>query len=520
MMNKITAKYRPTMLMILDGWGIAPASDGNAVALADTPNLDRLFAEHPNTSLLTSGKAVGLPDGQMGNSEVGHLNIGAGRTVNQSLTRIDDAIDNGEFFNNPILLGAVENAKRGGGAFHIMGLIGPGGVHSYNEHITALAELAKRGGLHKVYIHAWLDGRDTPPSSALEYMRELEADIEKIGVGKVVTVAGRYYAMDRDNRWDRVEKAYDALTLGNGLHATSAEAAISESYSRGETDEFVLPTNVFSVGDSPVLINDADSVVFANFRPDRARELTRVITEPETVEFDARKKLKNLYFVTMTEYDNMLARVHIAYPPEKIINTLAEYVSNLGLQQLHIAETEKYAHVTFFFNGGIEEPYLGEERILVPSPKVATYDLQPEMSAYGVCERVVAEIEAEKFDLIILNFANMDMVGHTGVIEAAKKAVTAVDECVGWIVEAIANVGGQLLITADHGNSENMLTSDNEAVTAHSTNPVPLILFREDDAGLSLRSGGALSDIAPTLLDMMGLKQPSEMTGHSLIEKR
>jgi 2,3-bisphosphoglycerate-independent phosphoglycerate mutase len=505
------------MLMILDGWGIAPACEGNAVSRAETPNLDKLFAEHPSTSLLTSGKAVGLPDGQMGNSEVGHLNIGAGRTVFQSLTRIDDAIETGEFFKNPVLLEAVKKAKDGGGAFHIMGLIGPGGVHSYKTHITALAELAKRHDIDKVYMHAWLDGRDTPPMSALEYMRELESDIAKIGVGKVATISGRYYAMDRDNRWDRIEKAYDALTIGNGLHSVSAEMAIRESYNRCETDEFVLPTNIYADGGEPVTVADGDSVVFANFRPDRARELTRALTEPETVGFIARKKVENLYFVTMTEYDDTLKRVHIAYPPEPIKNTLAEYISNLGFAQLHIAETEKYAHVTFFFNGGVETPYPGEDRILVPSPKVATYDSKPDMSAYEVCERVVAEIKAEKYDLIILNFANMDMVGHTGVIKAAIKAVEAVDYCVGCITGAIAKAHGQLLITADHGNSEDMLTPDDEVVTAHSTNPVPLILFRADDLDTSLKDGGALSDIAPTLLDMMGLDKPAEMTGRSLL---
>jgi 2,3-bisphosphoglycerate-independent phosphoglycerate mutase len=516
-----------TMLMILDGWGVAPASKGNAVTTANTPNLDRLFAKHPHTTLLTSGRAVGLPDGQMGNSEVGHLNIGAGRTVYQSLTRIDDAIESGKFFENPVLLAAVRNAAESGGAFHIMGLIGDGGVHSYKTHITALVELAKRHGLEKVFLHAWLDGRDTPPKSALGFLRELEDDVTEIGVGRIVTVSGRYYAMDRDNRWERIAKAFDALTRGEGLRAESAEAAVRAAYDRGETDEFVLPTNICASGDDPVLIADGDSVVFANFRPDRARELTRALTEPETTQEgrsflcrDTKKNVPVVFFVTMTEYDDSLSRVHIAYPPEEIKNTLAEYVSELGLKQLHIAETEKYAHVTFFFNGGREEPYPGEERILVPSPKVATYDLKPDMSANEVCARVIEEIEKERFDFIVLNFANMDMVGHTGVIPAAIRAVEAVDACVGRITDAIARAGGQLLITADHGNSEDMLTPDEHIVTAHSLNPVPLILFRADDAELALAPGGALSDIAPTLLDMMGLEKPAGMTGRSLLIRR
>jgi 2,3-bisphosphoglycerate-independent phosphoglycerate mutase len=539
-------KRRPSMIVILDGWGYREESFGNAVALAQTPVLDTLWAEHPHTLIATSGLAVGLPEGQMGNSEVGHLNIGAGRTVYQSLTRITKSIADGDFFENPALVTAMENAKTAAGesgressddapgeterSLHLMGLVSPGGVHSHTDHLLALVRMAKQRGVKNIYIHAFLDGRDTPPRSADGYLAQLEADLAEIGAGQIVSIAGRYYAMDRDNRWDRVELAYDALTLGTGIRATTSAEAIRAAYERGEDDEFVKPTNIAGAGigtgddadmvDTAVAtIADGDSVVFFNFRPDRARELTRAFTEPEFEGFSRKAFRKDLCFVTMTEFDATLTHVQIAFPPEDVHNTLGEYLSSLGLKQLHIAETEKYAHVTFFFNGGVEAPNPGEDRVMIPSPKVATYDLQPEMSAYEVTDRVCAEIEGGKYDAIILNFANMDMVGHTGVLEAAIKAVEAVDTCVGRIVKALAASGGQLLLTADHGNSEEVLTEDGRHITAHTTNPVRLIMVRDDDAGLALTGGGALSDLAPTLLDMMELPIPSEMTGHSLMVK-
>jgi 2,3-bisphosphoglycerate-independent phosphoglycerate mutase len=423
-----------------------------------------------------------------------------------------------------------------------MGLVGPGGVHSHQDHLVALVRMAAERGVPRIFIHAWLDGRDTPPRSAAGFLAELEASLAEIGAGRIVTISGRYYAMDRDNRWERVEKAYDAITVGDGLRAASSAEAIEAAYARGENDEFVLPTNIVDPdrpgvdsrlrgndscvggndrgdGGSPVVIRDGDSVVFFNFRPDRARELTRALTEPDFDGFGRKVRFGALLFVTMTEYDATLTHVRVAYPPEEIKNTLGEYLSALGLRQLRIAETEKYAHVTFFFNGGVEEPNPGEDRILIPSPKVATYDLQPEMSAYLVTDRVAGEIAAGKYDVIILNFANMDMVGHTGVMDAAIAAAEAVDKCIGCILEALEKAGGQLLVTADHGNSETMLTEDGKPVTAHSTNPVPLILVRSDDADISLADDGALSDIAPTLLDMMDLPVPAEMTGHSLLRR-
>ncbi|MDR2156590.1 MAG: 2,3-bisphosphoglycerate-independent phosphoglycerate mutase [Clostridiales Family XIII bacterium] len=512
------SRYRPTMLVILDGWGVAAPGPCNAVSEASTPNLDKLFAECPHTRLRSSGLAVGLPEGQMGNSEVGHLNIGAGRTVYQALTRITKSVSEGGFFTNPALLKAIDNAKNDGRSLHLMGLIGDGGVHSHQEHVVALLKLARKNGLERVYIHAYLDGRDTPPRSAAGYLADLESSIRTVGVGDVASISGRYYAMDRDNRWERVEKAYDALTLGSGVHARSVTDAISEAYARGENDEFVLPTNIVCTdGGRAPIVRDGDSVVFFNFRPDRARELTRCFVDPAFSGFVRKRIPERLTFVTMTEYDATMPHVSVAYPPENIAHTFGAYISDLGLTQLRIAETEKYAHVTFFFNGGVETPNPGEERVLIPSPKVATYDLQPEMSAYSVRDRAVREIASGRFDVIILNFANMDMVGHTGVMEAAVRAVEAVDACVGDIAAAIAEAGGQLLITADHGNSEAMCTEDGAPITAHSSNPVPLILFRADDAACALAPDGSLSDIAPTLLDMMGLAAPKAMTGHSLL---
>jgi 2,3-bisphosphoglycerate-independent phosphoglycerate mutase len=518
------------MLIIMDGCGASDAEFGNAVRQANTPALDSLFAGHPHTLIGASGLAVGLPDGQMGNSEVGHLNIGAGRTVYQSLTRITKSIKDGDFFGNSELARAMDRALETGRALHLMGLIGPGGVHSHETHLVALLEMAKQRGLSEVYVHAWLDGRDTPPRSAQGYLRQLEASIQNIGIGRIVTISGRYYAMDRDNRWERVCEAYDAITLSAVYHEENSAAAIKTAYGRDENDEFVKPTNIHPQGSDPVTIRTGDSVIFFNFRPDRARELTRALTEPDfkygeddtgkVIGFDRKVYPEDLYFVTMTEYDASLTHVHIAFPPETIKNTLGEYLSSLGLTQLRIAETEKYAHVTFFFNGGTEEPNKGEDRILIPSPKVATYDLKPEMSAHAVASNVVQQIEAAKYDVIILNFANMDMVGHTGIMEAAIKAVEAVDENVGLIVAAVTAAGGQLLITADHGNSEVMLTEDGKPITAHSVNPVPLIFVRADDSEWTFSEGGALSDIAPTMLAMMDIAKPPEMTGVSLLRKK
>ena len=507
------------MLMILDGWGYSEEAEGNAVAMAKTPVLSSLWDENPHTLIQASGLAVGLPEGQMGNSEVGHLNIGAGRIVYQSLTRITKSIEDGDFFENPVLLGAMKTAGKQESSLHLMGLVSPGGVHSHTDHLLALVKLAKMQGVSRVYIHAFLDGRDTPPRSAAGYLAELEQKLSDIGLGKIVLISGRYYAMDRDNRWDRVQLAYDALTQGTGLAASSSAAAIEEAYARGENDEFVKPTNIFSGESAPALVRDGDAVIFFNFRPDRARELTRAFTEPVFDGFKREHFFPNLNFVTMTEYDATLSHVHIAYLPEAIKNTLGEYISSLGLKQLRIAETEKYAHVTFFFNGGVEEPNPGEDRVLIPSPKVATYDLKPEMSAYEVADRVEAEVKRGVYDLIILNFANMDMVGHTGILEAAIKGVEAVDECVGRVVRAVTGAGGQILLTADHGNSEEEVTESGEPMTAHTTNPVRLIFIREGNGAYKLEGGGKLSDLAPTLLEIMGLPQPPQMTGHSLLRR-
>lgn len=499
------------MLLIMDGFGLGGSGENNAIYRAKTPNLDKLMKNYPNTRLLASGEDVGLPDGQMGNSEVGHLNIGAGRVVYQDLSRISNAIEDGSFFENTVLLDAIKNAKDNDKALHIMGLVSDGGVHSHDTHIYALLKLAHDHGLKKVYINAFLDGRDTPPRSATGYLKELEAKTKEI-CGEIVFISGRYYAMDRDKRWDRVEKAYDAMSLGIGREADSVSDAIQEAYYAGENDEFVIPTIIKNVP-----IQDGDSVIFANFRPDRARELTRAFVDPDFDGFERKKTYSHLCFICMTEYDATMPNVELAYPPENIHETLGEYAASKGLRQLRIAETEKYAHVTFFFNGGVEQPNKNEDRILIPSPKVATYDLQPEMSAYEVLDNVLEEIDSEKYDLIILNFANCDMVGHTGIMEAAIKAVETVDTCVGRIAEKILSVGGQLLVTADHGNAENMVDSGGHPVTAHSTNPVPLILVRDHAPGL--KDGGRLCDIAPTILDLMRLKKPAEMTGISLLKK-
>lgn len=503
----------PVMLMILDGFGIGDSNDkGNAVAKANLKNIPFLESHYPHTSLDASGEAVGLPDGQIGNSEVGHLNIGSGRIVYQSLTKITKDIREGQFFENPVLVKAMEAAKKNTGVLHLMGLVSPGGVHSSSPHIYALLKMAKQQGVLRVCIHAFLDGRDVPPRSAIPYLEELEQQIKQIGIGTIATVAGRYYAMDRDKRWERVEKAYTAIADGVGLKAGSAVAAVQQAYGRGENDEFILPTVI--TGDT---INENDSVIFFNFRPDRARELTRVFTDPKFDGFVRVKGYYSLHFTTMTQYESDFP-VAIAYQPNLLVNTLGEVLSKGGYKQLHIAETEKYAHVTFFFNGGREEPYNGETRILVPSPKVATYDLQPEMSAPEVTAKVIEAINTNQYDMIILNFANPDMVGHTGIFAAAKKAVEVVDGCVGSIVTAMKQHNGIVLITADHGNSERMVdTVTGEPYTAHTTNRVPLILVSDDHKNEKLCEG-VLADIAPTMLALAGIPIPPEMTGKNLLD--
>ena len=502
---------KPIILIIMDGYGIAPP-EGNAIAAANKPNLDRLFSENPVTTIGASGMDVGLPDGQMGNSEVGHTNMGAGRVVYQELTRITKSIGDGDFFENEALVEAVENCKANNSALHLMGLLSSGGVHSHNTHLYGLLELAKKSGLEKVYIHAFLDGRDVPPSSAKDFAEELVKKTEEIGVGKVATVAGRYYAMDRDNNWDRVEKAYSAMVYGEGVESCCAVKAIGDSYENEVTDEFVLPTVIDKEG----TVKPNDSIVFFNFRPDRAREITRTFVDPDFKGFERRNGFFPVKFVCFTQYDATMPNVSVAFKPQSLVNTLGEYISSKDMTQLRIAETEKYAHVTFFFNGGVEKVYDGEDRILVNSPKVATYDLQPEMSAYEVTEKCVAAIESGKYDMIILNFANCDMVGHTGIFEAAVKAVEAVDECVGKVTDAIAKMGGVSLITADHGNADKMFDEDGSPFTAHTTNPVPFCVVGYP---CKLREGGRLADIAPTMLEIMGLEQPAEMNGESIIAK-
>ena len=503
-----------TALMILDGFGFRKDSEGNAVRLAGTPNIEALMKEYPNTLIGASGLSVGLPDGQMGNSEVGHLNIGAGRIVYQELTRITKAIEDGDFFENPELIEAMD-AVKSGGSLHLMGLLSDGGVHSHNTHLYALVEMAKKRGVKNIYIHCFMDGRDVPPDSGRDYIAELEKKLKEIGAGKIATVSGRYYAMDRDNRWERVKKAYDAIAKAEGNHFDSAEEAMAASYKEGVLDEFVVPC---VIGEGNPIAN-GDSVIFFNFRPDRARQITRALTQADFDGFD-REQL-DIRFVCMTQYDKTFSNVQVAYKPQTLKNTLGEYLAKKGLKQFRIAETEKYAHVTFFFNGGVEKPNEGEDRVLIPSPKVATYDLQPEMSAYEVCEKACELIRSHKYDVMILNFANPDMVGHTGVLEAAEKAVKTVDECVGKVVHAIKEVGGQVMITADHGNAELMIDPDTGgAFTAHTTNPVPFILVADDYKDAKLRQDGILADLAPTMLDLLNLEKPDEMTGSSMIIKK
>ncbi len=510
------ASKKPTMLMILDGFGINDNYDANAILQANTPNLDAIFAKYPHTSIKACGLDVGLPEGQMGNSEVGHLNIGAGRIIYQELTRITKSIEDGDFFTNPALVHAMNHAKERNSSLHIMGLVSDGGVHSHINHLKALIDMAKKMGLEKVYVHAFLDGRDVPPRCAVKYIDELNEHISKVGIGRIETVQGRYYAMDRDKRWDRIILAYDALTKGEGQKAATAKEAVEKAYDRGENDEFVLPTVVEDSKNPFVPIKDGDAIIMFNFRPDRARQITRCFVDDAFEGFERNVRPKDIFYTCMTQYDATMPNVEIAYPPETYKNTLGEYLSSLGKKQLRIAETEKYAHVTFFFNGGVEAPNPGEDRELIPSPKVATYDLQPEMSAYQVTDKVLEKIETDKYDVIILNFANADMVGHTGIMQAAIDAVEALDKCVQRIVDAVLAKGGQILMTADHGNADCMIDEKGEPMTAHSLNEVPLVHISSEPK--QLVSGGRLADLSPTLLALMNIPQPEEMTGRSLIK--
>ncbi len=511
---------KPVVLMILDGYGLNDKTEGNAVAQAKTPVMDKLMKEYPFVKGNASGMAVGLPDGQMGNSEVGHINMGAGRIVYQELTRITKEIMDGTFFENPALMKAVENCKKNNSALHLMGLLSDGGVHSHNTHLYGLLELAKRNGLEKVYVHCFLDGRDTPPASGKDFVEQLVKEMEKIGVGEVASVSGRYYAMDRDNNYDRVKLAYDALTKGEGLTAACGICAVGQSYEKNETDEFVKPTVVTKEGKPVATVSDGDSVVFFNFRPDRAREITRCFCDDDFKGFD-RGARKNITFVCFSDYDPTIPNKDVAFHKVAVTNTFGEFLAANGLKQARIAETEKYAHVTFFFNAGVEEPNEGEDRVLVNSPKdVATYDLKPQMSAYEVCDKLTAAIKSNEYDVIVINFANPDMVGHTGVQEAAIKAVEAVDECVGKAVEALKEVDGTMFICADHGNAEQLIDYETgEPFTAHTTNPVPFILVNYDSA-YTLKEDGCLADIIPTLIEIMGMEQPKEMTGKSLLIKK
>ena len=518
MTKKITA------LIIMDGFGIAPEGPGNAISVKNTPVLSALKEKYPNATLGASGLSVGLPDGQMGNSEVGHLNIGAGRIVYQELTRITKSIEDGDFFENADFLDAIDNAKKNGSDLHVMGLVSDGGVHSHNTHLYALLKLAKEKGIgDRTYIHCFMDGRDVPPDSGKGYIEELVKKTEEIGAGRIATISGRYYAMDRDNRWERVNKAYDALVLGEGNMCGDPVAAMQESYDSDVLDEFVVPVVITENGQPTATVKENDSVIFFNFRPDRAREITRTLVDPGFDGFERKKGFFPVRYVCMTTYDATFvpsfSGISVAFKPQVLSNTFGEYISSLGKKQFRIAETEKYAHVTFFFNGGVEKPNEGEDRVLIPSPKVATYDLQPEMSAYPVTEKACELIKSGKYDVMILNFANCDMVGHTGVLEAAQKAVATVDECVGKVVDAILECGGEVIITADHGNADVMIDpATGGSFTAHSTNPVPVILVSEERRSCELREDGILADLAPTLLDLMGVDVPAEMTGKNLIK--
>ena len=503
----------PIALIIMDGYGINPETKGNAIYEAKTPYLDSYFKNYPNSQLSASGLSVGLPDGQMGNSEVGHTNIGAGRVVYQMLVKITKDIDSGAFFENTALKNAMQSAKDNDKALHIMGLLSDGGVHSHIKHLIGLLEMANKMGLQKVFVHSFHDGRDVPPTSGVEFMQQLVNEMDRIGTGKVATLSGRYYAMDRDNAWDRVEKAYNAMVLGEGVTETDPVEAIKKSYANGVTDEFILPTVI----DKDGMIQEGDSVIMFNFRPDRARQITRAFVDSEFDGFERKNGFLNLNFVCMAQYDAQMPNVSVAYPPEQLTMTFGEYVSKLGMTQLRIAETQKYAHVTFFFNGGEERQFEGEDRILIKSPDVATFDMKPEMSAPEVCEAVCKAIDEDKYDVIILNYANCDMVGHTGVMEAAVSAVETVDSCVGKMVDKLLEKGGKAIITADHGNADCLIDPvSGDVFTAHTTNPVPMIVIGEGDVKVK---DGKLCDLCPTMLDMMGIEKPAEMTGVSLIER-
>ena len=504
-------KHRPTMLMILDGYGIRENNDGNAIAAANKPNLDRIFANYPFITIEASGEPVGLPAGQMGNSEVGHLNIGAGSVIYQNLLKITRSIQSGKFFENERLLAAMKNAALEGRTLHVMGLVSDGGVHSHFEHLKAVLDMAKKNNVPEVIVHCYLDGRDVPPKSAMDYLGPLEDYMKEIGLGKIGVISGRFYAMDRDKRWERLVIAYDALTLSEGLTAKDAQAAIDQSYAKDETDEFVLPTVI-----NAVPIKDNDSVVFINFRPDRAREITRALVDPEFDGFERKKTVSNLTYVCMAEYDATMPNVTVAFPPEDVDPTLGKTIADLGMRQLRIAETEKYAHVTFFFNGGVEAPNKNEDRILIKSPSVATYDMQPEMSAPEVAKTVIEKINEDIYDVIILNFANPDMVGHTGVFDAAVQAIETLDGLVGQIEEAILAKDGQILLTADHGNADYMIDESGNVVTKHSTSRVPLCHICKEPATFK-KNDGKLADIAPTLLTLMGVEVPAGMEGDVLV---
>ena len=508
---------KPVVLVIMDGYGLRDDKEGNAVALANKPNLDKLMKEYPFVKGYASGLSVGLPDGQMGNSEVGHLNMGAGRIVYQELTRITKAIDEGTFFEMPELINAVQNCKDNDSALHLMGLVSDGGVHSHLTHIYGLLELAKRAGLKKVYVHCFMDGRDTPPDSGIGFIRQLEDKMHELGVGEIATISGRYYAMDRDKNWDRVVKAYDAMTKGIGNKAQSAVSAMEESYANGIVDEFIVPTVIEDNGQPRGVVKAKDSMIFFNFRPDRAREMTRAFCDDDFTGFDRGERI-DVCFTCFVDYDETIGNKSVVFHKEEITNTFGEYLAKNGKTQCRVAETEKYAHVTFFFNGGVETPNEGEDRVLVPSPKeVPTYDLKPQMSAPLVCDKLCEAIESGKYDVVICNFANPDMVGHTGVLDAAVKAVEAVDTCIGRAMESVKKTDGVMFICADHGNAD-MLVDPNthETFTAHTTSPVPFILYNADKK-YKLRENGVLADIAPTLLQLMGLPQPAEMTGKSLL---
>ncbi|ACL70329.1 2,3-bisphosphoglycerate-independent phosphoglycerate mutase [Halothermothrix orenii] len=508
---------KPLALIIMDGFGLSEKSDGNAIKQAHTPNLDKFFEEYPDTVLDASGEAVGLPEGQMGNSEVGHLNLGAGRIVYQDYTRINKAIEEGTLPENDALKNAIQHVKDNNSALHLMGLLSDGGVHSHINHLFGLLEMARVKNIEKVYVHPILDGRDTPPRSAEKYLNQLEEKLAELGIGEIATVSGRYYTMDRDNRWDRTKKSYDALVLGEGLEASDAISALKQSYAADKSDEFVIPTVIKKNGQPVGTIKDNDAVIFYNFRADRARQITKALALEEFDEFERpAEHPENLYYVCMAEYDEEF-NLPVAFPPLEIKNGFGEILSKEGFKQLRIAETEKYAHVTFFFNGGVEKKYPGEDRVLVPSPKVATYDEKPEMSAYEVTDKLLEKLDEDKYDVIILNFANPDMVGHTGFMDAAVKAVEAVDECLGKIIPRIVDMGGQVLLTADHGNSEKMKDSEGKPHTAHTTNQVPLIYIGGPE-GVGVKPG-KLADIAPTMLEILGLDTPEEMTGQSLLTR-